>query len=463
MRHTSSIFGTIVLALCALQPSAMAAQSADSLPRQSVPGAVPVPRADIPVVSRADVTRRAADVFGDSIATIPKSLLGTDSLAALVPSWDIDVRSYETRDRVAHYVDLFSGRARERITERLERGSRYEGLIRAKMKAGGIPEDMYYLALVESGFDPNAYSKAAAVGMWQFMTGTGRDMGMRIDWWVDERRDPVKSTSAAVRFIRDLRDQFGSLYLAAAAYNGGPGRVARGLVRYADDLQGAQGEDAFFLLAEKDYLKNETRDYVPQLIAAALIAKDPARYGMELHPRPAFEYDSVTVPAATPLAIVARAAGTTTAGIKELNPHILRGMTPPRDSSTVRIPLGAAVSFDSSFATIPKEERTSTKTVESRKGETAAAIGRAHGISEAAILAFNPKLRRLKSGRLASGQTVLVPSLAVAEAAVNVPDPSIEKYPKASKSKKSKKASKKKASTKKKTATAARKKAKKRA
>jgi hypothetical protein len=201
-------------------------------------------------------------------------------------------------------------------------------MIRAKMKAGGLPEDMYYLALVESGFDPHAYSRAAAVGMWQFMTSTARDMGMRVDWWVDERRDPVRSTSAAVRFIRGLRDQFGSLYLAAAAYNGGPGRVSRGLARYADDLENTAGDDAFFVLAEKDYLRNETREYVPQLIAAALIAKEPARYGMTIHTLPALAYDSVRVPPSTPLAAIAKAAHASTRDIVDLNPHLLRGMTP---------------------------------------------------------------------------------------------------------------------------------------
>ena len=126
------------------------------------------------------------------------------------------------------------------------------------------------------------------------MTSTARDMGLRVDRWVDERRDPVRSTGAAVRFIRGLRDEFGSLYLAAAAYNGGPGRVSRGLARYADDLEGTPGDDAFFVLAEKDYLRNETREYVPQLIAAALIAKEPTRYGMSLHSLPPFAYDSVS-------------------------------------------------------------------------------------------------------------------------------------------------------------------------
>src|SRR5438046_4887045 len=156
------------------------------------------------------------------------------------------------------------------------------------MREGGLPEDMYYLALIASGFDPNAYSRAAAVGMWQFMTSTARDMGMRVDWWVDERRDPIRSTGAAVRFIKGLKEQFGSLYLAAAAYNGGPGRVARGLTRYANDLEGTSGEDVFFALAEKNYLPLDTRNYVPQLIAAALVAKNPGRYGMHPQTLPPF-------------------------------------------------------------------------------------------------------------------------------------------------------------------------------
>ena len=259
------------------------------------------------VADSAKVARRSADLFGDSAATVAPA-------GAAAPSWDIDVHSYESTARVEHYVQYFSGPAKERIQARLERGTRYEPMIRAQMRAGGLPEDMYYLALVESGFDPNAYSRAAAVGMWQFMTSTARDMGLRVDWWVDERRDPVKSTAAAVRFIKGLREQFGSLYLAAAAYNGGPGRVTRGLTRYADDLEGTSGDDLFFALAEKDYLRNETREYVPQLIAAALIAKEPERYGMKLEPQPPLVYDSVVVGPATPLSAIAHAAAEHGAG-----------------------------------------------------------------------------------------------------------------------------------------------------
>ena len=385
-------------------------------------------RPDTGLVSRTDVARRVADVFGDSAGGLVSPMALPDS-AAREATWDMDVRSYETQERVAHYVGLFSGRAKERIAERLSAGSRYEPMIRAKMRAGGVPEDMYYLALIESGFNPHAYSRAAAVGMWQFMTSTARDMGMRVDWWVDERRDPVRSTSAAVRFIRGLRDQFGSLYLAAAAYNGGPGRVSRGMAKYAGDMQTAMGEDAFFVLAEKDYLKSETRDYVPQLIAAALVGKEPVRYGMELRAEAPFSYDSVRVPARTPLAAVAKAAGIATVDVLELNPHFLRGMTPPHGTYLVRIPVGSAARFDSSFASLPSEDLIATRVVTSRKGDTVGRLAHAHAIPESAIRSFNPTLRMLKRGRLAPGQAVLLPTAAVASAALSVPDPSIERYP----------------------------------
>jgi len=429
LKHTLPILGTIVCCLSAILPSQARGQSGDSL---SKPVVVPAGQPSAPATVRpesVDVARRAVELFGDSLAAFPVAKV--DSVAE--PTWDMDVRSYESQERVAYYVGLFTGRSKERIRDRLERGTRYEPMIRASMKAGGVPEDMYYLALVESGFDNNAYSRAAAVGMWQFMTSTAKGMGMRVDWWVDERRDPVKSTSAAVRFIKELREQFGSLYLAAAAYNGGPGRIARGMTRYADDLDNTQGEDAFFVLAEKDYLKNETREYVPQLIAAALIAKEPARYGMELHAREPYAYDSVQVPASTPLAAIAKAAGTSVATVAELNSELLRGMTPPRVSYLARIPTGSAAAFDSVFAELPKSDRAATSVVESKKGDTAARLANAHGISEAAVVGFNPKLRRLKSGRLAPGQAILIPTAAVAAAALSIPDPSIEKYPRSTK------------------------------
>jgi membrane-bound lytic murein transglycosylase D len=171
------------------------------------------------------------------------------------------------------------------------------------------------------------------------------------------------------------------LYLAAAAYNGGPGRIARGLTRYADDLEGTAGDDLFFALAEKDYLRNETREYVPQLIAAALIAKEPARYGMKLTPLAPIAYDSVRVGPLAPMSAVAHAANVKVSEVLELNPHILRGMTPPSDSFYLRLPVGATEGFADAYAELPKSERSGLVTVESKKGETVESIGRKTGIS----------------------------------------------------------------------------------
>ena len=381
-------------------------------------------------VSASEVSKRAAEVFGDNAPVHSSTPSATDSSgAADGPTWDIDVRSYETTERVEHYLRVFSGSARDHIVAQLEEGTRYEPMIRAKMRAGGLPEDMYYLALIESGFDPNAYSRAAAVGMWQFMASTGRDMGLRVDWWVDERRDPVKSTAAAVAFIRDLKEQLGSLYLAAAAYNGGPGRIARGLTRYADDLEGTTGDDQFFALADKNFLPRETREYVPQLIAAALIAKEPHRYGMEIRTLPPFTYDSVKVGPAIPLAAIAKASGASVEQILKLNPQILRGMTPPRDSIRVRIPAGSSASFDSLFRALPQEERIGVRHVVSRKGDYPETVAERYGVRTKQVLLFNPKAERSKkTGRLAAGQVLLIPTPAVASAATDVPDPSIERY-----------------------------------
>ena len=382
-------------------------------------------------VSPSEVTTSALQIFGDSVAPAapvePAESTTSDTIAA-GPTWDIDVRSYETQARVEKYIGVFTGPARETFTSWLQRGTRYDSMIRSKFRAGGLPEDMVYLALVESGYNPHAYSRSAAVGMWQFMASTARGTGLRVDWWVDERRDPVRSTDAALKFIGWLREQFGSLYLAAAAYNGGPGRVSRGLTRFSDDLEGTSGEDVFFALAEKDYLREETKNYVPQLIAAALIAKSPERYGIRVERLPAFAYDSVRVGPSLPLAAVARAARARTSEILDLNPHLLRGVTPPTGALFVRVPVGRAEGFDSILAAIPDEQRVAYTRVVSKKGDTMARLAARSGRSSRQLAWYNPKLEVTKKGKVPAGQTVLVPSAEVVAAAQDVPDPSIERY-----------------------------------
>lgn len=351
------------------------------------------------------------------------------ALPAARAMWDIDVLTYETRERVQHFVGLFSGKVRAEFEKSLQRQTRYGALIRQKLRDGGLPEDMTYLALIESWYDPNAFSKAAAVGIWQFMAGTARGVGLRVDWWVDERRDPMRSTEGAVRMLAGLRDQFGSLYLAAAAYDGGDGRVSRGLAHYAGMLNGVEGEDRYFSLAGTKFLRAETRDYVPKLIAAALVGKEPSRYGVTVESLPPLLFDTVRVGGATPLSAVANATGTTTQSVHELNLHLLRGMTPPGDSLWVRVPAGAAAGFDERFSALDPVERAAVSKLTTRKGESMASIAKKHGLSAKQLGWYNPKPQRLKSGNLVVGQTILVPSKSTVLAAVEVPNPSLERYP----------------------------------
>ena len=384
-------------------------------------------------VTHAEVTQQALREFGDSGGTRAAGGPAGDSTtgssdSASGPTWDIDVRSYATQARVSHFVALFSGGAREIFTQWVQRGTRYEPLIRGKLRTAGLPEDMAYLPIIESGYSPHAYSSAAPVGMWQLMTSTARGAGLRVDWWIDQRRDPVRSTDAAIRFLRYLKDQFGSIYLAAAAYDGGPGRISRGLARYADDFEGTTGDDLFFALADKKYLRGETKDYVPQLIAAALVAKEPARYGLHIEPQEIYAYDSVRVGPSTPLAAVAKASATPLAVISDLNPFILRGVTPPKDSLTVRVPVGSAVGFDSNFATLPERDRTAYTHVTTRKGDSFSSIADRAGVSVRHVKWYNPTIHPLKSGRLPVGEVVAVPSASVTAAALDVPDPAIERY-----------------------------------
>jgi membrane-bound lytic murein transglycosylase D len=385
-------------------------------------------------LSLREVMQSAVQIFGDTIPSIiafspaASALPVSNGLEEAEPTWDIDVRSYETHARVQKYVSLFNGSARNTFQRWMQQGARYMPMIREKLRANNIPEDMSYLALIESGYSPHAYSRAAAVGMWQFMTRTGRGMGLRIDWWVDERRDPVESTDAAVRFLGHLREQFGSLYLAAAAYNGGPGRVARGLTRIDDELQGQNGDDAFFALADTRLLRAETKDYVPKLIAAALLAKDPKRFGFTVDSVPPFAFDSARVPPTTPLTAVARAARTHVSVIRDLNPHILRGMTPPKDSFWVRVPVGRADSFPTFFAELSEEELKPYTRVVTRKGQTLKKLADQHAVESHQIRWYNPNLKVSRKGVLTTGQTVLVPTPHTAEGAFDVPNPEIERY-----------------------------------
>jgi membrane-bound lytic murein transglycosylase D len=346
-------------------------------------------------------------------------------IAPAAASWDIEVKDYLSHDRVEFYVKRFTGSSKRTIVTWMQRGLRYEPMIRKTFRDAGIPEDMYYLGLVESGYDQHAYSRAAAVGMWQFMTRTARGVGLRVDWWVDERRDPMKSTRAAARFLSSLNDQFGSYYLAAAAYNGGPARVSRGLTRYADDVGDSEGDDQFFALAETPAFRRETMNYVPQLIAAAAIGKEPWKYGIMLEPVAPYAYDSVLVPAATAIAALVYATGAPLDSLREYNAQLLRGTTPPDEEMWVKVPVGYGKEFATNFLAIPDSVRAAFTPVRAKKATTLATMAKAYGITATQLGWYNPRIRGTK---ISAGTTVNVPTKLAISGAFAVADPSVERY-----------------------------------
>jgi membrane-bound lytic murein transglycosylase D len=385
------------------------------------PSRTPTPTIEFDTAADTAADRAAAESTAEELEVSP----GAATERAAPPpdaSWDIEVREYLDHHRVEFYLERFTGSARDRVVSWMQRGIRYEPMIRKTFREAGIAEDFYYLALVESGYDPHAYSRAHAVGMWQFIASTGRAVGLRIDWWVDERRDPMAATRAAARFLGDLHDRFGSQYLAAAAYNGGPGRVSRGLTRFARAVGDSEGDDQFFALAGTRALRAETSNYVPQIIAAAAIGKEPWKYGIKFDSVAPYAYDSVRVGPGTAVAAVALAAGAPLDSIRDLNPHLLRGATAPKDSAWVRVPAGHAVSFGSAFAALPDSTRNAWKAVKVTKATTLGTMARTAGVTEIQVRWYNPTIR---SSRVAAGTVVNVPTKLAVAGAFNVPTPGL--------------------------------------
>jgi membrane-bound lytic murein transglycosylase D len=329
--------------------------------------------------------------------------------AATPVSWDIDVDTYTNHDRVQYYLDFFQGRGRERMGVWLSRLPRYEGMIRARLQDQGLPGDLVYLALIESGFSNSATSRAKAVGMWQFMKRTAKGYGLRVDSWVDERRDPYRATEAAARHLKGLNARFGSVYMAAAAYNAGAGKVSRGVRRLPDDdeADSLNSDATFFRLYDTKFLRRETKDYVPKLIAAARIAKEPARYGFEIGAADPPTYDSIVVPTMTGLDVIARLADTTVAAIRELNPQYLRLATPPGVASVVRVPSGRGATTVARYADLPPSRRITFLEHTVARGETLSGIAHRYRVSTRLVVEANPRLR----GRaLRPGMRVIVPT-----------------------------------------------------
>ena len=267
----------------------------------------------------------------------PPAVAPTKVAAGLGPEWDLPNLEHE---RVDYWVDRFQTvpEMRKKFQGFLDRGATLAPLILAQLEARGMPQDLLYLAMIESGFQPHATSHAAAVGVWQFIRETGERYGLEVDRAVDERRDPVRATEAALDYLQDLHDRFGSWYLAAAAYNTGENRVGRAM-RAEFGRERARSEQDYYRIWDR--LPRETRDYVPLMIAAARITKDPASYGFRpLEPAPV-AWDEITVAPATQLRELAAMYGTTVAAIKELNPHFKLERSPNDRHYSVRIPSGS--------------------------------------------------------------------------------------------------------------------------
>ncbi|HUL49346.1 MAG TPA: LysM peptidoglycan-binding domain-containing protein [Gemmatimonadales bacterium] len=355
-----------------------------------------------PQVKGEEVEREAANLFGAA-----EGHAAIAAAAASEPTFDINVGNYLANRRVLEYLEFFQVDAHDRFEIWLARLGRYEGMIRERLRAKGLPEDLVYLTLVESGLSNTAVSRARAVGMWQFIAGTARLYGLTVDPWVDERRDPFRATEAAVNYLADLRERLGgSVYLAAAAYNAGVGRVERGLGRLPGETDSIT-DNTFFQLADRRYLRRETRDYVPKLIAASFIAKQPAHYGFtDVDPMAPLVFDEISVSDATGLDVIARLADTTVDAVLELNPQFVRGITPPGRTVVVRVPRGRGTQVAARYDTLPVNARITFVDHYVAPGQTLGDIARRYRVSVAMLQSANPSLR---PRALRTGQRIIVP------------------------------------------------------
>ncbi len=300
--------------------------------------------------------------------------------------------SEEIRGSVARNIHIFTSDLRSHFSDWLARSGRYIGLMKSIFRENCMPEDLVFLSLVESGFNPRAYSWAKASGPWQFMKGTGRKYGLRIDRWVDERRDPVKSTEAAAAYLKDLYDMFGTWSLALASYNAGEGNVARA-VNYGGTLD-------FWKLRQSHTLPRETKEYVPKFLAAQIIADNPGQFGFSgLEYEAPLTFDEVVVNKPVSLNTVAKCCGVSVDEIKDLNPELIRWCTPPNTPDyTLRIPKGDKDVFLASYASMPEASEAVEKRYIVRRGDTLRRIAARLGTTPAAIRSANG-IRRLRVGQ----------------------------------------------------------------
>jgi membrane-bound lytic murein transglycosylase D len=259
-------------------------------------------------------------------------LIDPGSVSAWLPIGPQHPYPLVVNPQVQHFLDRFTRERRDVIGLWINRSGRYLGMMREIMKSRGLPEELAFTAMIESGFNPVAVSRAGAVGLWQFMAATARRYGLRVDQWVDERRDPEKSTFAAASYLRDLHRQFGSWWLAQAAYNAGEMKVAKAIK--------GTGSDDFWVLSKSRYLLRETKEFVPQIQAATMIGRDPSQYGFEPTDTTMTAFETVIVPPATPLKWLASESQVPVEALAALNATLIRGVTPPGQPYALKVPLG---------------------------------------------------------------------------------------------------------------------------
>lgn len=253
--------------------------------------------------------------------------------------WDITPAKNENVD---FFIEFLMGKNYDKTNTWLERLGKYGPMIQEKLAERDMPQDLIWLATIESGLDPNAYSKADAAGLWQFIEETGERYGLEVSEYVDERRDPEKATDAALDYLKELNERFdGSWYLSAAGYNTGENRVDR----ITNERAAGEKSDAIFWEIAK-HLPSETRDYVPVMLAMGHIGKNPAQYGFtDVQRQAPLQYDEVLVPGGVPLSDVAQAAGVSLEDVQELNRDLVKDMTPPKRDWMVKIPVGTQDTF----------------------------------------------------------------------------------------------------------------------
>ena len=311
--------------------------------------------------------------------------------------YDVDI---PLNAQVLSYVELFSGRLKSYLEEGLSRGARYLPMIQDVFLAEGLPLDLAYIPLVESAFKPSAVSRADARGVWQFMSGTAVENGLRHDWYIDERADPEKATRAAAKYLKVLYEQFGNWHLALASYNGGPGRVQRAMQR--------SGKDDFWDISSSSrYLPRETRNYVPLILAAIIVARNPVEYGLDIAPVVEPLTDIVRLSAPADLRRIAEWIDVPVQELQDLNPELRRWTTPVRMTNyDLTVPMGKAEVLSARLAETTSEELAPLNRYTVRKGETIATIARTLKVKRADLAQANYLSER--SG-LTAGQQLIIP------------------------------------------------------